>query len=186
MAGGVVALAGLLGVVASAGANARNPEAPVAGAPGPHPVDVVPVVDTSRIPAPTIDADVRTVFGNELGADEVCEELLRLLDIERLAFESGDATLLPVADHGRRLSRHRDQIDQNQLSWQTFEFDTMHVGLTRVGGQGGIRIGVDGTGQVTTITSNDGDSTTEEFALTFVLRRGAGDRWFLADVIDLD
>jgi hypothetical protein len=184
IAAALLAAGGVLAVVAVAGAGAREPERAIVAA-GPDTHDLIPEIDEARIPFATLDPDVTRAFGEALTARHIGEELLRLLDIEAMAFASGDPDLLAVAAHGRRLSTQRERLAEDPTRWQTFDFDSMHVALTRSSSQGGVRVSVDGSGRTTTIEGGTAAETTP-FDLRFVLRQGAGNRWYLADVIPID
>lgn len=178
--------------VAAAGRPARAPEPAIQAAATISPAELVPPIAADRIPPITVDPVV-SVFGQGLlgpGAEQVGTDLLFALDVENAAIRDQRPEILPVVNHGARLRATEERVAATTSGTYTVlhhEFDSMHLTVVRLSGQGGARLGVASSGTLTTITFGaDGAETgrtAAPFASTFVMRLADDGHWLLVGVL---
>lgn len=188
--GAAVAIASIaaLGAVVVAGLPARSVRVDLGVEGLPHPRQIIPVVEPSRVPTVTADPAV-AVFGDDVAARarEIGIELVRALDVEALAVRSGDPALLRAVDHGSRLAEMTRLVNDGPGASPVVEyhFERMHLTVVRAGGQSGSRLAIEGSGTaIETVLGGAGATTGQpaSFEATFAVRHGADGRWLVVGV----
>jgi Na+-translocating ferredoxin:NAD+ oxidoreductase RnfD subunit len=146
-------------------------------------------VDPATLPPVTVSEEVRTsnsVIAEPDSMREILVTLAQNLELENQALLQRDASLLPMIDHGDRLSqmqaRLRDAAASGRTTIEHYRFDSVDVRLLiPFGVQTGSSIGLESRGTVTTETYDAArkllGTTSGPFHLTFAVRRALGDRW---------
>jgi hypothetical protein len=174
-----------------AGSPARLPAMPDTAAV----LDRVPhQVDPATFPEITISSDV-TDWDHEIegqGARDIVLTLAENLELENQALLRGDESILPVVDHGDRLTEMRarlqDGADTGRIVIARYRFDALDMSLIEpFGVQTGLSLGLAGNGTMTEETYDASGTLLERheapFAKTFVMRRALGDRWLNVAVL---
>ena len=187
----VAALVVVLSTVAVAGVGAREPAPVRLSAAGLRADQIVPDVDPSRLPEVTVGEYVDDWLGADVNPTLLATELLRLLDVETLALVRRDPQILETANHGVRLRELRSRIEgagENPIVGEAYDFDSMHLKVMPAVGQGDLILGVIASGTQTQVAydanGKDQPGRTEPFTLTFALRPGSTNRWFLVAVTE--
>ncbi len=187
---GVVVLGLVLPAVAAAGAPARSAVSAAVIEPRPDPREYVFDVDEARLGVITVDPEVEVLDPDLVGPGSrlAAIELLRGLDVEVLAFERGDATVLSAVDHGGRLVEMRDRLARYQPGDtipSDHRFDTMELSVVRSRGQGGLRLAITGRGSIEERVLDESGGILARhragFSAQFVLRAGDDGRWFIVE-----
>jgi hypothetical protein len=185
-----VSVVGLL--VIAAGGPAR-----VVAAPGSslEPVEVNLEIDPASLPAVTVDEEVAALNSDVAGSgNELALALAENLAIEGEAMLRADPSLLRGADDGERLIEFERRIEAaataGELAVTQYAFDSLHLHVVQTKGpQGGASLALDAQGVIETITYDAQGvelyRTTADFASTFVLRQGSGERWLIAAELPL-
>jgi Na+-translocating ferredoxin:NAD+ oxidoreductase RnfD subunit len=189
-----VAVGAILAVGAGivvAGTPARAPTGPDTAAV----LDRVPHrIDPATFPAITVEPDV-TDWNHEIagqGARDIVLTLAENLELENQALLRADASILPVVDHGDRLTEMRARRQEAASTGQTvlyrYRFDTIDMSLLEpFGVQSGLSLALEGRGTLTEerydATGTLVDRTESPFTRTFVMRRATGDRWMNVAVL---
>jgi len=174
-----------------AGSPARLPAMPDTAAV----LDRVPhQVDPATFPEITISSDV-TDWDHEIegqGARDIVLTLAENLELENQALLRGEESILPVVDHGDRLTEMRarlqDGADTGRIVIARYRFDALDMSLIEpFGVQTGLSLGLAGNGTMTEETYDASGTLLERheapFAKTFVMRRALGDRWLNVAVL---
>ncbi len=174
-----------------AGTPARSPAPPDTAAVldrVPHPVD------PATFPAINVATDV-TDWDHEIegqGARDIVLTLAENLELENQAMLRGDASILPVVDHGDRLKEMQARLQEassgGRIVIPRYRFDSLDMSLIEpFGVQTGLSLGLAARGTVTEETYDAGGTLLEShdapFAATFVMRRALGDRWLNVAVL---
>ena len=181
-----VAFAGLPNSRSDGGVDAETTEAALA---------VVPAVDPATVPAVSIDPDVAELsatLATPEGAQDLAATFHWNLLVEAEAMASGDADLLPAANHGDRLIENTEAVEAAATAEQRvireYEFDTLILTVVFPGGfQAGANAGfvVDGTVTETTL-GPDGQEVASQsgpIAGTFAMFQPTAGTWLNSDFL---
>jgi Na+-translocating ferredoxin:NAD+ oxidoreductase RnfD subunit len=165
--------------IAWLGSGARSATVP-APSELPDPATIVPRVHLATPLAITMDGDLggyaRILEGG--GARLVVEALYWDLAIEAEALRRGDANLLRAADHGARLASMQDRLLAGDVEPVTYDFDAIHIGDRRLGGQSAPVLTIQATGRAT----SGGHGI--DVDITFALRHIGTDRWLIVAILE--
>lgn len=187
-----VGVAGVAIVIVAAGGPAR---VLAGGDPVPEPMEMTMEIDPASLPAMSVSEEVAAL--NSDVADDplvLAVALAENLATEGEAMRRADPSLLRGADDGERLIEFERRIEAaataGELAVTQYAFDSLHLRVVQTDGpQGGASLALDARGVIETITYDAQGvelyRTTADFASTFVLRQGSGDRWLIAAELPL-
>jgi hypothetical protein len=160
-----------------------------------EPTDVAVEIDPASLPTVTVDEEVAALNSDVAGSgSELALALAENLAIEGEAMRRADPSLLRGADDGERLIEFERRIESaataGELAVTQYAFDSLHLHVVQTEGpQGGASLALDAQGVIETITYDAQGAelyrTTADFASTFVLRHGSGERWLIAAELPL-
>jgi hypothetical protein len=151
-------------------------------------------VDPATFPAIAVEQDVAD-WDHEIagpGAQAIVLTLAENLELENQALLRADGSILPVVDHGDRLTemrgRLRDAVATGTTVIARYRFDALDMSLLEpFGVQSGLSLAVDARGTMTEETYDAAGSLQAQesspFELRFVMRRATGDRWLNVAVL---
>lgn len=175
----------------TAGAGARVPNQTTSGEVVP---EIAVEVDPSLIPTVEVGADVMALNSDLAGdnARDLAIVLAEALMVEGEAILRGDSSLLLAVDSGQRLLEMQRRIDEAVATGArkvpAYKFESLRLSVVFTEGtQGGPGLGFDARGVVEEVTfdalGNEQSRASFRLAATFVMRRGAEDRWLLTAVL---
>jgi hypothetical protein len=156
---------------------------------------VTVAVDVSDLPQVEVGEEVRALNSELLDVDfdDLAVTMVEALEVENLAVQTGDSSILPAAVGGGRLVEAQQRVDDavstGTIVTYRYSFTSLVVAVVYLDGpQGGPALGLEARGTIAEITdSNTYDETRSgPLAQTFVLRPGPGERWLLMEVLPLD
>jgi hypothetical protein len=156
---------------------------------------VTVAVDVSDLPQVEVGEEVRALNSELLDVDfdDLAVTMVEALEVENLAVQTGDSSILPAAVGGGRLVEAQQRVDDavstGTIVTYRYSFTSLVVAVVYLDGpQGGPALGLEARGTIAEITdSNTYDETRSgPLAQTFVLRPGPGERWLLIEVLPLD
>ncbi|HEU4750029.1 MAG TPA: hypothetical protein VFT54_03125 [Acidimicrobiia bacterium] len=160
-----------------------------------EPTEVAVEIDPASLPAVTVDEEVAALNSDVAGSgNELALALAENLAIEGEAMRRADPSLLRGADDGERLIEFERRIEAaataGELAVTQYAFDSLHLHVVQAKGpQGGASLALDAQGVIETITYDAQGvelyRTSADFASTFVLRQGSGERWLIAAELPL-
>ena len=176
-----------VGIVA-AGAPARDTAEAATPAPSESEVDI----DPTLLPPVTVSAEAQAL-NEDVDPDALALSLAEALALEADALRTGDTSLLRAADDGERLLAMERNVEiaatRGDLVVPEYTFDSLHleVVFTR-GPQGGASLGLMAIGTVDDVTYDaagvEQSRESDTFATTFVMSKGAGERWLIVAEVD--
>ena len=153
-------------------------------------------IDPSSLPMVNIDPNIAGIsarLATQQGAQQLAAELLWNLRIETQALITLDKSILPIIDHGDRLSFLENLIDSSQKNptheVSTYTFSSMALKVVFPGGaQNGANAGFQSNGNVTVTTySIAGErikAVIKPFSLTFSMRQVNSEKWLITNATE--